>query len=90
MASRGRRSRRSSSRSEESRLPGPSFLPPLASPPPRTEEQELDERLTAFETTAQLQRKRRRIEVLEKDEDLDKPTDSERRSTFLRRYKSDA
>ncbi len=81
MASRGRGSRRGSSRSEESRSPGPSSPFPPASLLPRTEEQELDERLATLEAMARLQRKRRRIEVLEKDEDLDKPADSERRST---------
>ncbi len=79
MAPRGRGSRRGSSRSKESRPPRPSSPPPPASLPPYTEEQELDERLTAFEATARLQRKRHRI----------KPIDSERRSTSLRRYKSD-
>ncbi len=90
MAPRGRGSRRGSSRSEESRPPGPSSPPPPASPPPRTEEQELDERLAALEATARLQRKRRRIEALERGEDPDEPADSERRSASPRRHKSDA
>jgi len=89
MAPRGRGSRRGSSRSEESRLPGPSSPPPPASPPPRTEKQELNERLTTFETTARLQRKRYRIEALERGEDLNEPADFERRSASLRRHKSD-
>ena len=49
----------------------------------------MDERLTTFEATARLQRKRHRIEALKKDEDLDEPVDSERRSTSFRRYKND-
>ncbi len=49
----------------------------------------MDERLAAFEVTARLQRKRRRIEALERGEDPDEPTDSERRSIFPRRYKND-
>ncbi len=49
----------------------------------------MDERLTAFEATARLQRKRRRIEALKRGEDPDEPTDSERRSTSPRRYKND-
>src|SRR6266566_3413727 len=89
MASRGRRSRRNSSRSKESRPPGPLSPPLSASPPLRIEEQELDERLAAFETTVRFQRKRRRIEALKKDEDLDELTDFERRSTSFRRYKND-
>jgi len=88
MASRGRGSRRSSSRSEESRLPRSSSpLPPISSPP-RTEEQELDERLATFETTARFQRKRRRIEALKKDEDPDKSADSERCSVSFRQHKN--
>src|SRR6266699_746511 len=89
MAPRGRGSRRGSNRFEESRPLRPSSLPPPASPPPRTEEQELDERLTTLEATARLQRKRRRIKALEKDEDPDEPADSKRRSASLRRHKSD-
>ena len=89
MAPRGRGSRRGSSRSEESRLLRPSSPPPLVSPPLCTEKQELDEQLTTFEITARLQRKRCCIEVLKKGEDLNEPTDSERRSTSPRRYKND-
>ncbi len=81
MAPRGRRSRRSSSRSEESRPPRPSSPSPPISPLLRTEEQELDERLVTLEATARLQRKRRRIEALKRDEDPNEPTDSKRRST---------
>ncbi len=90
MAPRGRGSRRGSNRSEESRPLGPSSPPPPASLPPRTKEQELDERLAAFKATARLQRKRRRIKILKRGEDPDEPTDSERRSTSFRRYKSNA
>src|SRR6266566_4216684 len=88
MASRGRGSRRGNSRSKENRPLRPSSPSPPASPP-HTEEQELDERLTALEITARLQQKRRRVEALKRDEDPNEPTDSERRSTFLRRYKND-
>ena len=88
MAPRGRRSRRGSSRSEESRPLGLSSPPPSASPLPRTEEQELDERLATFETTARFQRKRRRIEALKKDEDPDKSADSERCSVSFRQHKN--
>jgi len=49
----------------------------------------LDERLATFEATVRLQRKRRRIEALEKSEDPDEPMDSKRRSVSFRRYKSD-
>src|SRR6266566_376218 len=90
MAPRGRGSRRGSSRSEESRPPGPSSPSPPASLPPRTEEQELDERLATLEATAQLQRKRRRIETLKRGKNPDEPTDSERHSTSPRRHKNDA
>ena len=89
MAFRRQRSRRGNNRSEKSRLPKPSSPFPSISPPSYTEEQELDERLTTFEVIARLQRKRYRIEVLKRDEDLDKPTDSERRSISFRQYKSD-
>jgi len=66
-------------------------LSPLSSVslPLRIEEQELDERLAAFEVTARFQRKRRRIEVLKRGEDFDEPVDSERCSTSFRRHKSD-
>jgi len=56
--------------------------------PLHIEEQELDERLTAFKVTARFQRKRYRIETLKRDEDLNEPTDSKRRSISSRRYKS--
>ncbi len=89
IAPRGRGSRRGNSRSEENRLLRPLSPPPFTSLPLYTEEQELDKRLTAFETTTRFQRKRYRIEVLERNEDLDEPTDFERCSTSFRRYKSD-
>ncbi len=63
-------------------------LPPPTSLPPRIEEQELDERLTTLETMARLQQKQRYIEALKKGENLDKPTDFERRSISLQRYKN--
>ena len=86
---RGRRSRRGSSRFEESRPLGPSSPPPFAFPPPRIEEQELDERLTVFEVTARFQWKRRRVETLKKSKDPNEPTDSKRRFISFRRYKND-
>ena len=90
MASREQGSRRNNSRSEESRLLRPSFPPLSTSSPLHTEKQELDERLAAFEATAQLQQKRHRIEALKRDKDPNKPTDSKRRSTSLQRYKNNA
>ena len=89
MAPRGRRSRRSSNRSEESRPLRPSSLLPFTSLPPYTEEQELDEQLATFKTTVRFQWKRRHIETLKKGEDFDKPTDFKRRFIFLRQYKND-
>ncbi len=89
MAPRGRRSRRSSNRSEESRPLRPSSLLPFTSLPPYTEEQELDEQLATFKTTVRFQWKRRCIEALKKGKDLDELVDSKRRSASSRQYKSD-
>ncbi len=89
MAPRGQGFRRGNSRSEKSRLLRLSFLSPLVFPPLYTEEQELDERLTAFKAIVRLQRKRRCIEALERGEDPDESADFERRFISFWRYKSD-
>jgi len=81
--SRGRGSQRGNNRSEKNRLLRLSFLSPFASFSPYIEEQELDERLTAFEVMARFQQKRYCIEALKRGEDLDEPTDSERRFAFF-------